>query len=81
MGKRHYIHYPKERVLEHRSLRYLGSNGIIQRLAQVVKQSCRGQNDHRRIAKLLLKNGINAPWTHTPNFGRRVDLMSEGGCL
>jgi hypothetical protein len=30
-----------------------------------------GQNDHRRIAKLLLKNGINVPW----NVGRHFDKI------
>lgn len=79
MGKRHYIHYPKERVLEHCNLRYRFQRDHPE-VSTGCETSCPGQNDHRRIAKLLLKNGINAPWTR-PNFGCRVDLMSEGGCL
>ena len=78
MGKRH---YPKERVLEHCNLRFRFQEDHSKTEDSTgCETSCRGQNDHRRIAKLLLKNGINAPWTH-PTFWRRVDLMSEGGGL
>lgn len=73
-------HYPKERVLEHCNLRYLGSNGIIQRLAQVVRQAVQVrtiivvlQSSCWRMASMHLG--------HTPNFWASWWSHEWGGLL